>query len=115
MVIMDYFQGKTAHELWPGSSDQLPNKIFKEVWHVVKELHQIGLVFADLCKPNIMVNTINPPEVNMVDFDRYGMHDEERYPVTLNDNYNAIGWHPDVERNGIMSQDHDDWMLNHLY
>jgi len=115
MVVMDYFEGKTAHEPWPKSTDRLPKTIREEVERAVKELHRIGLVFADLRKPNIMVATeVNPPQVKLVDFDWCGEHEKGRYPITLNNNVNDIGWHPDVERNGILSQDRDDWMLGKL-
>ena len=81
----------------------------------VKKLHEIGLVFGDLRKPNIMIATnVSPPQVKLVDFDWCGKHEEGRYPTSLNDNLNEIKWHPDVERNGVMLQDHDQWMLRKL-
>jgi serine/threonine protein kinase len=115
MVVMDFIEGRTAQELWPEPGERLPNAIREEVERAVEELHGIGIVFADLRKPNIMVTgDINAPQVKLVDFDWCGIHESGRYPITLNDNENEMKWHPDVERNGIMSRDHDNWMLGKL-
>jgi hypothetical protein len=82
------------------------------VERAVEELHRIGIVFADLRKPNIMATgDIDATQVKLVDFDWCGRHELGRYPITLNDELN---WHPGVKRNGIMSRDHDNWMLGKL-
>jgi tRNA A-37 threonylcarbamoyl transferase component Bud32 len=78
MIVMDFVQGKTAQELWPELSDRLPCTIREQVERAVKVLHDIGLVFADLRKPNIMIATnVSPHEVKLVDCDWCGKHEEE--------------------------------------
>jgi hypothetical protein len=46
----------------------------------------------------------------LVDFDWCGTHATDRYPPRLNDS-RSITWHPDVARNGVMSMEHDVFML----
>lgn len=112
MVVMDFFEGKMAQELYDG---RLPRAVYDQVKRAVDELHQLGLVFADLRKPNIMVSAgVNPIQVMLVGFSWCGKDKEGRYPPTLNDDTNGIKWHPDVKLRGISSKDHDEWMLGNL-
>lgn len=111
MVVMDFFEGKTAQELYDG---RLPRPVYDQVKRAVDALHQLGIVFADLRKPNIMISADGNPIVMLVDFDWCGEDEQGRYPSALNDNANGIKWHPDVERKGVLSKDHDIWMLGKL-
>jgi serine/threonine protein kinase len=108
MVVMEYVKGKTAHERY--HMDALPRAAFDQVQEAVEILHAENIVFADLRKPNIMVTV--DERVMLIDFDWCGVHGEDSYPVTLNDDKESIDWHPDVERGGRMLKEHDIYMLN---
>jgi hypothetical protein len=46
----------------------------------------------------------------LIDFDWCGTHEINRYPSGLND-LSSIGWHEGVMWNGVMSMEHNTFML----
>jgi serine/threonine protein kinase len=103
MVVMAYIDGKTAHDRF--GSNPLPRLILNQVQKAIDILHNNNLVFADLRPPNIMVT--HNEQAMLVDFDWCGVHGEDTYPVTLNDDSGSINWHPGVRRGGTMYMEHD--------
>lgn len=88
---MGYVDGKTAHQRY-----QLPQPILDQVEEALGILHATNIVFGDLRHPNIMIN--KDERVLFIDFDWCGMHEEDTYPVSLNDFRDPaniiINWHP---------------------
>ncbi|KAH9159154.1 hypothetical protein EDB89DRAFT_1866142, partial [Lactarius sanguifluus] len=110
MVVMEYVNGKTAHQRY--GNDQLLQLIFDQVEEGLEILHTNNIVFGDLRPLNIMIT--EDEHVLLINFDWCGTHEEQTYPVSLNDARdmtNRINWHPEVERGGIMKKEHDTFML----
>jgi serine/threonine protein kinase len=121
MIVMEYLEGKTAQDFFSVASaghlktsrNQALGKIIcEDVKMALQLLHNAGLVFGDLRSPNIM---IVKDRANLIDYEWCGKDGEARYPVELNDAADNIKWHPDVVRNGVLSKDHDLWMLDLLF
>jgi len=113
MVVMGYVDGKTAHQRY--GNQHLPQPIFEQVEEALGILHAKKIVFADLRHPNIMIT--NDERVLLIDFDWCGMHEEDTYPVSLNDARNttdSINWHPDVKRGSRMAKEHDIFRLERM-
>jgi serine/threonine protein kinase len=110
MVVMGYVSGQTAHQKY--CNQHLPRPIFEQVEEAISILHAKNIVFADLRHPNIMIT--KDERVLLIDFDWCGVHEEDTYPVSLNDarnTTNSINWHPDVKRGGRMAKEHDTFRL----
>jgi serine/threonine protein kinase len=107
VVIMDFVEGTNAYELY--TNMQLPDAVYNRVKEAIDILHTKSIVFGDLRLPNIIITDQQKPI--LIDFDWCGMDTTNRYPPSLND-VHSIAWHPEVARNGIMSMDHDIYMLN---
>jgi serine/threonine protein kinase len=113
MVVMQYVDGKTAHQRY--GNQQLPQPIFDQVEDAIGILHAKNIVFGDLRPPNVMIT--EDDRVLLVDFDWCGVHQEHTYPVTLNDGHNtpnSIDWHPGVVRGGRMMKEHDTYRLQSM-
>jgi len=108
LVVMEFVDGITAHDAY-GNPTTLPDVIFNQVKKAITVLHDNGLVLGDLRPPNIMVSE---ERAHLVDFDRCAVG---MYPASLNDVDQDIGWHPDVERGGVMYKEHDLFMLEKLH
>jgi hypothetical protein len=106
VIIMDFVRGSQAYKLYPNM--RLPDAVYDRVKQAVDILHAQSIVFGDLRLPNIMITEQQTPM--LVDFDWCGTHATDRYPPRLNDS-RSITWHPDVARNGVMSMEHDVFML----
>ena len=104
VVVMDYVEGG---ELWdrrkasPARVDSLRS--------AVKMLHENGLVFGDLRRPNVLVVG---DRVVLVDFDWCGKAGEARYPSDIAPNNGE--WHPDVRRGGLITREHDNFHFHLL-
>ncbi|KAH8983286.1 hypothetical protein EDB92DRAFT_1803926 [Lactarius akahatsu] len=110
MVVMEFVDGKTACQLY--SSLRLPPSISDQLKKALEILHENNFVFGDFRHPNIMIT--KDDRVRLIDFDWCGVHGEDTYPASLNDNRdeaNGINWHPGVERGGEMMKEHDSFML----
>ena len=106
MVVMDFVPGSDAYKLY--SKTQLPQAIYDGVKEAVDILHTEFIVFGDLRLPNIVIT--EPQRPMLIDFDWCGTHGIDRYPSSLND-LSSISWHEGVVRNGVMSMEHDTFML----
>ncbi|KAI0084609.1 hypothetical protein BDY19DRAFT_1060168 [Irpex rosettiformis] len=108
VVVMDYVEALEEVETlcrYPGAVQRLRE--------AVKLLHEDGLVFGDLRKPNVLV-TEDGESVMLVDFDWCGKEGEGRYPSDIDLDGYTISWHSDVERGGEMKKEHDRWMFEVL-
>ncbi|KAI0044855.1 hypothetical protein FA95DRAFT_211824 [Auriscalpium vulgare] len=125
MVVMDEVTGRDASVAFPVGMP-LPASVKEDVKRAMASLHRAGLVFGDLRRPNVMVvpkarrghgeedersTKIVPEEGAMlVDFDWAGDERVARYPVSINDAIRKSG----AEAWGLMSHEHDDYMLTVL-
>ncbi|KZT68353.1 hypothetical protein DAEQUDRAFT_766353 [Daedalea quercina L-15889] len=97
VIVMDYVEGGEVKER------------LTEPAHVaslraaVGKLHDCGLVFGDLRRPNVLVAG---ERVVLIDFDWRGKAGEARYPSDLNLD-GTIPWHDGVKRGGLIEQLHD--------
>ncbi|KAF9512706.1 hypothetical protein BS47DRAFT_1043884 [Hydnum rufescens UP504] len=107
MVVMEFLEGKNAHTLFP--SGRLPESTFGLVEEAMNILHAKSIVFGDLRPPNIIITNEGKPM--LIDFDWCGEDNSARYPPDLNDTAD-IRWHSGVARNGLMSIEHDKFMLD---
>ncbi|KAI9445410.1 hypothetical protein H4582DRAFT_920489 [Lactarius indigo] len=101
MVVMEYVNGTTAHQRY--GNERLPQPISDRIEEALGILHANNIVFGDLRHSNIMIT--RGERVLLIDFDWCGVHEEQTYPVSLNDarnTTNSIGWHPGVNRGGRM-------------
>jgi len=113
MVVMEYIDGKTAHQRY--ANQRLPQPIFDQVEDAVQMLHARNVVFGDLRPPNIIIT--KDERVLLLDFDWCGVHEEHIYPSTLNDAPDtpySIDWHPGVKRLGRMMKEHDTYRLERM-
>lgn len=112
MVVMGYIAGKTAHRLY--GNQPLPQPIFDQVEKALQILlHKRNIVFGDLRLPNITITKDND-RARLIDFDWCGVHEEDTYPVLLNDarnTTNSIDWHP---RGGRMMKEHDTYRFESM-
>ncbi|KDQ50826.1 hypothetical protein JAAARDRAFT_93709, partial [Jaapia argillacea MUCL 33604] len=80
MVVMGFIEGRDTH--YQFKNQKLPADIMDDVKSAIHRLHEIGLIFGDLCHPNIM---IVPKDLNaatiLVDFDWAGEHGHATYPA----------------------------------
>jgi hypothetical protein len=108
IVVMDFVEGKNAHDLFP--TGRLPDSKFRFVKEAMDILHAQFIVFGDLRLSNIIVAEDGDKPM-LIDFDWCGKNMSARYPPDLND-ISDILWHSGVERNGLMAIEHDVFMLN---
>ncbi len=77
----------------------------------IKELHDAGFVYGDLRRPNVLLAEEGPL---LIDFDWCGKDEEARYPDDINLEPGEIDWHEGVRRGGIITKEHDKYMLKVL-
>ncbi|KAH9059724.1 hypothetical protein EDB87DRAFT_1778782 [Lactarius vividus] len=113
MVIMEFITGQNAH--YHRFKDfELPPDILDDVKSAVRVLHDAGLVFGDLRRPNIVIDTTGDRErALLVDFEWAGRDGQARYPALLNDT-GQITWATGVKRHGIMRKEHDIETIEYL-
>ncbi|KDQ49636.1 hypothetical protein JAAARDRAFT_93663, partial [Jaapia argillacea MUCL 33604] len=83
MVIMEFVESYDAHHQF--IDQQLPQDVMNDVKDAIQQMHDIGLVFGDLRRPNIMVEKAAGTgfRAMLVDFDWAGDHDQAKYPAAL--------------------------------
>jgi hypothetical protein len=124
MVIMDLTDGPDAHQAF--KYDDLPPTVLGDIRNALKKLHEAGLVFGDMRRPNIMLvksrgaynedeDTFGEDEWHgqLVDFNWSGPVGKARYPPTLN-NDGRITWAFGVEPAGLIERRHDEDMLEKI-
>ncbi|KDQ50837.1 hypothetical protein JAAARDRAFT_211512 [Jaapia argillacea MUCL 33604] len=132
MVVMGFVEGRDAH--YQFKNQKLPADIMDDVKSAIHRLHEIGLVFGDLRRPNIMIvpkdldaasagedGTVGVEEKEassgframLVDFDWAGEHGHATYPALLN--YTGeIDWADGVKPAAVMKKQHDLDMIGKL-
>jgi hypothetical protein len=115
MAVMDLVQGRDAHHEFKHRG--LPLTVLEDIQLALRTLHDAGLVFGDVRRPNIMaVKTRNQHgddewHARLVDFDWSGPVGDARYPPTLNKD---IRWASGVEGAHVIEKQHDLDMLERL-
>jgi len=113
MVVMDQVQGQDAFHQF--RHRDLPSTVLEDIQLALKTLHDLGHVFGDVRRPNMMVLKIRNQDGNdewhgqLVDFDWSGQVGNARYPPTLNKN---IRWPCGVEAGCVIEKQHDLDMLD---
>lgn len=112
MVITKFINGQDAHFRF--EHRVLPEEIMNDVRSAIKQLHNAGLVFGDLRRPNIMIEKRPDREhALLIDFEWVGQDGQARYPALLNDS-GEIKWPIEVKPHAIMKKEHDLEMLHKL-
>ncbi|PCH35628.1 hypothetical protein WOLCODRAFT_139986 [Wolfiporia cocos MD-104 SS10] len=105
MVVMAYVEGITLADRFAFSA--LPKEIVEQVERAMTLLHGAGLVYGDLCRPNVMVT--GEGKVQLVDFDWAGKEGVVRYPSFIS---NERRWASGVQSYAIIKAEHDQEMLS---
>lgn len=114
VVIMDFLTAKDAHHHF--SVQALLPSVRADIEKAKNILHNEGLVFGDLRRPNIMVvPRQGTSELGgmLVDFDWCGEAGKATYPYFLNVS-GEIQWPDGVGPGGVMQTGHDDIMFERL-
>jgi RIO-like serine/threonine protein kinase len=114
MVVIDLVDGRDAYREF--RRRDLPSTVLDDVKLALEKLHDAGLVFGDVRRPNIMVYKSREKGEEewrglLVDFDWAGPIGQSKYPAMLNTSiYWADGVAPAVE----LKKEHDLDMLAKL-
>ncbi|KAI0755355.1 hypothetical protein C8Q80DRAFT_1341954 [Daedaleopsis nitida] len=115
MVVMEHVHGRSAFVAGRDSPGTLlPHAVYEDVEKAIELLQTEEIVFGDLRTPNIMV--VDSPAGThgmLVDFDWAGKHDQDRYPIMLNDSIMSQ-LAEDIRAYGLMKKQHDDEALKKL-
>ena len=123
MVMMDLIDGPDAHQVFKHGA--LPSTVLEDIHNALEKLHEAGLVFGDMRRPNIMLvksrRVYNEDEDEdedewrgqLVDFNWSGPVGEATYPPTLN-NDGRITWAYGIEPGGLIEKRHDEDMLRKI-
>ena len=104
VVVMDYVGGGQVEDLLTDAAH------IEQLRTAVDALHKGGYVHGDLRGPNLL---IAEDGLKLVDFDWCGKQGEARYPADINIGA-KIKWHDDVHREGLITEEHDTYMLGLL-
>ncbi|KAI0249171.1 hypothetical protein BJV78DRAFT_1130076 [Lactifluus subvellereus] len=123
MVVMELVSGSNAYHRFRAKDqykeNPLPAHVRNDIRDAVKLLHENGLVFGDLRRPNIMVvsrETVTGTARQggmLVDFDWAGVDGSARYPPIINDS-GEIRWASGIKAGGLIEKQHDLDMLELL-
>ena len=124
MVIMDLIDGPDADGAF--QHGDLPPTVIEDIRNALKKLHEAGLVFGDMRRPNIMLvksrgaydedeDVFREDEWHgqLIDFNWSGPVGKARYPPTLNKD-GRITWAFGVEPAGLIETHHDQDMLENI-
>jgi hypothetical protein len=124
MVIMDLVDGPDAHQEFKHGG--LPPTVLEDIQNALKKLHEAGLVFGDMRRPNIMLvksrDAYDEDEDvfvegewhgQLVDFNWSGPVGKARYPPTLNTD-GRITWALGIEPAGLIEKRYDEDMLGKI-
>jgi len=104
VVVMDYEDGKQVNK--PLEDDDH----IAQLQGSAETLHNAGYVHGDLRGPNILITAQG---LKIIDFDWCGKKGEARYPADIS-LVPGIRWHDEVERGGIITEEHDNYMVGLL-
>jgi hypothetical protein len=124
MVMMDLIDGPDASQAFKHCD--LPSTVLEDIHNALEKLHEAGLVFGDMRRPNIMLvksrGAYDEDEDEygegewhgqLIDFNWSGPVGKARYPPTLN-NDGRITWAFGVEPAGLIEERHDEDMLEKI-
>ncbi|QRV82359.1 kinase domain protein [Ceratobasidium sp. AG-Ba] len=111
MVVMDFVPGVDLSKftVYP-----LPSFVSKKLTEALECLHADNIVFGDLRGPNVMIENDSsgrPIGVKLVDFDWCGIHQEGKYPLSMNA---EIDWASGMGPGMLMDKSHDIGMKEKL-
>lgn len=114
IVVMDLVDGQDAY--YEFKDRELPPTVLNDVKVALEKLHEAGLVFGDVRRPNIMVYRRREKDEEewrgmLVDFDLAGPVGKTKYPGDLNE---QIKWADGVASAGEIKMEHDLDMLKKL-
>ncbi|KAJ7594347.1 hypothetical protein C8J56DRAFT_776574 [Mycena floridula] len=111
MVVMEYVNGQTAAQVF--GTNKLSRDVTNDVNKAIGLLHQNGMVFGDLRRPNIMVieDAEDHFRAKLIDFDWAGTAGQVHYPVHLSRHQH---WADGVAPHQIIEKQHDLDMLQRL-
>ncbi|KAH9917641.1 uncharacterized protein BXZ73DRAFT_105465 [Epithele typhae] len=104
IVVMDFIQGKDVNE-----DRSLTRVQGKDLRKALSRLHEVDLVFGDVCAANII--TVGHT-IRLVDFDWCDKVNKAHYPPNLP--IRTMGYHRDAIRGGLIKKEHDIHMYGKL-
>jgi hypothetical protein len=107
MVVMEYIDGNTLAEAKYIKDKEM---VQSEVWRALELLHEHGLVFGDLRRPNVMVT--KDDKVKLIDFNWAGEANQAKYPSLISQ---EMTWPEGVEPLAMMKKEHDWDMWEKLF
>lgn len=116
MVVMDLVGGQDAYSEF--RHRDLPSTVLNDVKHALETLHDAGLVFGDVRRPNIMVYKSQEKGSEewrgmLVDFDWAGPIGQSKYPAMLNTS-GQVKWAEGAAPAAEIKTEHDLDMLEKL-
>ncbi|KAK2463745.1 hypothetical protein APHAL10511_004238 [Amanita phalloides] len=103
---MEYINGDMFAMAKQKMSKELVETVRLTVWCALKLLHSHGLVFGDLCPPNVMVT--KDGKAKLIDFNWAGEEGQAKYPPLMSP---EIAWPEGVKALAVMKREHDLEML----
>jgi serine/threonine protein kinase len=111
MVVMEYVDGDTlAVKRGSGIDEVTVKTVRSEVQRALELLHDQGLVFGDLRRPNIMIT--KDGRVKLIDFNWAGEEGQAKYPSLISQ---EIHWPEGVKAVAVIRREHDLAMLRSLF
>ncbi|QRV74611.1 WaaY domain-containing protein [Ceratobasidium sp. AG-Ba] len=109
MIVMEYVEARDLTKL----GCPVPESVRSNVKSAIEVLHAHDIVFGDLRHPNVLAREDGHGQFTgmLIDFDWCGMHDQSRYPPTMNTD---ITWPEGVGGSELMRKEHDVAMLKSL-
>ncbi|QRV85642.1 WaaY domain-containing protein [Ceratobasidium sp. AG-Ba] len=109
MIVMEYIQARDLTKL----GFPVPESVYSSVKKAVEVLHAHDIVFGDLRHPNVLAREDEQGEFTgmLIDFDWCGVHEQSRYPHTMN---TGISWAEGMGEGELMKKEHDVAMLELL-
>jgi serine/threonine protein kinase len=109
MVVMEYVDGDTL-AVKRGIDERTRQTVRSDVQRALKLLHDQGLVFGDLRRPNVMIT--KDGKVKLIDFNWAGEDGQAKYPPLISQ---EIRWPEGVKAMAVIRKEHDLAMLNSLF
>lgn len=110
MIVMDRVKGVQWSALRPGD---VISSTLDDLERIVTDFNKEGYVHGDLRECNVMVDYEG--KVKVIDFDWAAKKGEGRYPKDINmQNVEEGEWHPEVKRDGEITEEHDEFALKAL-